>query len=98
MSLLTLIVQLRIILGRTGDNQRRPGASSIRIESTSSTIGVAEGRAEPYRPELELHIVAQIVEAEFVVRAIGDVGSVILGAVLVFQTVDDDAEAEAEEL
>ena len=50
-------------------------ASSMRMLSTSSTI--AEG-ALTLHPLLELHdhVVAQIVEPELVVRAVGDVGRV----------------------
>jgi hypothetical protein len=43
------------------------------------------------------HVVAQIVEAEFVVGAVGDVGSVGFLALLVGQAVDDAAGGEAEE-
>ena len=44
------------------------------------------------------HVVAQIVEAEFVVRAVGDVGGVGLAALIVVEPVDDDADGHAEEL
>ena len=47
--------------------------------------------------ELELHVVAQVVEAELVVRAVGDVGAVGLAALLVGQVVHDDADGEAQE-
>ena len=46
---------------------------------------------------IKLHVVAQIVEAEFVVGAVGDVRGVSGLAFLVVQTVHDDAGAQAEE-
>jgi hypothetical protein len=50
-------------------------ASSMRIESTSSTIAKLGSRCMR-SSRLNDHVVAQIVEAEFVVGAIGDVGCV----------------------
>ena len=47
--------------------------------------------------ELELHVVAEVVEAELVVGAVGDVGAVGFAALLVGEVVDDDADGEAEE-
>ncbi len=47
--------------------------------------------------ELELHVVAQVVEAELVVGAVGDVGAVGLAALLVGEIMDDDADGKAEE-
>ncbi len=46
--------------------------------------------------ELELHVVAEIVEAELVVGAVGDVGAVGGAALGVVEIVDDDADREAE--
>ena len=48
--------------------------------------------------DFELHVVAQVVEAEFVVGAVGDVGGVGGAALVVVEVVDDDADGEAEEL
>ena len=45
-----------------------------------------------------LHVVAQVVEAELVVGAVGDVGGVGGLALGVGQAVDDDADGEAEEI
>jgi hypothetical protein len=47
--------------------------------------------------EVELHVVAQVVEAELVVRAVGDVAAVGGLALLVVQVVLDDADRQAEE-
>jgi hypothetical protein len=49
-------------------------ASSIRIESTSSTMAKLSARCT--RSPAVDHVVAQVVEAELVVGAVGDVGGV----------------------
>ena len=46
----------------------------------------------------ELHVVAQVVEAELVVGAVGDVGGVLRAPLLVAEPVHDAADGEAEEL
>src|SRR5690348_2453134 len=46
--------------------------------------------------EVVLHVVAKIIEAEFVVRAVGDVGGVGGAALHVVEIVNDDADGEAE--
>ena len=48
--------------------------------------------------DVELHVVAQVVEAELVVGAVGDVGAIGGAALVVVEIVDDDADGEAEEL
>ena len=47
--------------------------------------------------QIELHVVAQVVEAEFVVGAVGDVCGVGLAALLIVQIVDDHAHRQPEE-
>src|SRR5580698_6929253 len=47
--------------------------------------------------QIELHVVAQIVETEFVVSAVGNVGGVGLATLLVVKIVYDDAHTEAQE-
>ena len=47
---------------------------------------------------IELHVVAQVVEAEFVVRAVGDVAGIGGLAFLVGQSLHDDAHGKTEEL
>ena len=47
--------------------------------------------------ELELHVVAKVVEAELIVGAVGDVGRVGGATLGVVEIVDDDANGEAEE-
>src|ERR1035438_7618885 len=48
--------------------------------------------------DAELHVVAEVVEAELVVGTVGDVGVVGVLALLVVEVVDDDTHLEAEEL
>ena len=71
-------------------------ASSMRIESTSSTIGevVAALHQLVLRPR---HVVAQVVEAELVVRAVGDVAGVLLAALRPASVGEDRADGQAEE-
>ena len=71
-------------------------ASSIRMLSTSSTTAIVVP-ALHHRRELELHVVAEIVEAELVVGSVGDVGAVGDLPLLVVEIVLDDADAHAEE-
>ncbi len=47
--------------------------------------------------ELELHVVAEVVEAELVVGAVGDVGGVGGAAFAVVEVMDDDSDGESEE-
>src|SRR5215203_3133212 len=54
-------------------------------------------RALHHRLEVELHVVAQVVEPELVVGAVGDVASVGVLAVGIRHVVLDDAHGEAEE-
>ena len=71
-------------------------ASSMRIESTSSTIANDEPALHAI-VQVEREVVAQVVEAEFVVRAVGDVAA-IRGALFVrVLLVADDADGESEE-
>ena len=72
-------------------------ASSIRIEFDLVDDGVGVP-ALHHVLEPVLHVVAQVVEAELVVGAVGDVAVVFLLALLVVETVDDDADREPEEL
>ena len=71
-------------------------ASSIRIEFDLVDDRVIEGPLH-HVGQAELHVVAQIVEAELVVGAVGDVGVVGGLALLVVELVDDHADREAEE-
>ena len=72
-------------------------ASSTRIESTSSTIGEVVAALDELvlRPR---HVVAEVVEAELVVRAVRDVAGVLLAALRRRHVRQDAADLEAEEL
>ena len=48
--------------------------------------------------QIELHVVPQVIEAEFVVRAVRDVRAVRVAPLLVIQTVLNDANTQAEKL
>ena len=71
-------------------------ASSIRMESTSSTMAKLWLRCTQ-SSNVELHVVAQVVESELVVGAVGDVGGVGFAALLIVEIVHDDADSQAEE-
>ena len=72
-------------------------ASSMRIESTSSTMANAWPRCTCSSRDTR-HVVAEVVEAELVVRAVGDVGARTPTAWLaVVDLGDDDADLEPEE-
>ncbi len=67
-------VPLHLVLGRTGDDQRRPGlVDEDRVDLVDDREVVA---ALDALVEAVGHVVAQVVEAELVVRAVGDVGRV----------------------
>ncbi len=90
-----LVVEVGRFLGRPRDDQRRP-----RLVDQDAVDLVDDREVVPalhHRRELELHVVAQVVEAELVVRAVGDVGAVGDLALLVGQLVLDDADAHPEE-
>ena len=72
-------------------------ASSIRIEVDFVDDGV-DVAALDHVLEPVFHIVAQIVEAELVIGAVGDVAVVLLLALGIVEAVHDDADRQAEEL
>ena len=90
-----LVVQVGRLLGGPGDDQRRP-----RLVDEDAVDLVDDREVVPALHvvrELELHVVAQVVEAELVVRAVGDVGGVGDLPLRVVQVVLDDADRHAEE-
>src|SRR6185369_9591892 len=75
------IVFIGGFLGRPGDDQGRPGlVDQNRIHFVDD--GVVEAALDVVF-QGEFHIVAQVVEAELVVGAVGDVGGIVLAALLV---------------
>ena len=90
-----LVIQLGRFLGRTGNDQRRPGlVDQDRVHLVDDREIVP---ALHVVRELVFHVVAQVVEAELVVRAVGDVGGVGDLAFRVVQIVLNDADRHAEE-
>ena len=90
------VVELGAIIKRTGDDQRGPG-----LVDQDRVDFVHDGEDVPALDHVlhpVLHVVAQVVEAELVVGAVGDVGVVGDLALLVVHAVDDDADLEAEEI
>ena len=88
-------IELRGILGRAGDDERRARlVDQDRIDLVDD--GVVEGPLG-HGVQAELHVVAQVVEAELVVGAVGDVAGVGRLALLVVELVHDHADGEAEE-
>ena len=76
-------------LGRAGDDQRR-----ARLVNQDRVHFVHDGEvvaALHALRQIVLHVVAQIIEAELVVRAVGDVGGVGGAALHVVQIVHDHA-------
>jgi hypothetical protein len=72
------VVQVRRLLGLAADDQRRPGLVD------EDVVDLVDDREAPLAldplVELDDHVVAEVVEAELVVRAVGDVGRVGLAA------------------
>ena len=90
-----LVVEVGRFLGRAGDDERRP-----RLVDEDAVDLVDDREVVPALDvvrELELHVVAQVVEAELVVGAVGDVGGVGDLALGVVQVVLDHADRHAEE-
>ena len=71
-------------------------ASSIRIEFDLVDDGVMEGPMHHFF-QPELHVVAEVVEAQLVVGAVRDVGGIGIPPLGIGQAVDDAADGEAEE-
>lgn len=79
-NLVHLNVDFRAVFGRAGDDERRAGfVDENRVDFVDDRV--VETALTTVR-DVVLHVVAKVVEAEFVVRAVGDVGGV--GGALVF--------------
>jgi len=89
-------VELGLVFGRPRNDERRARlVDQDRVDLVDDRVGVA---ALGHRRDRILHVVAQIVEAEFVVRAVGHVTGVGGAAFFVGEAVHDAADAETEEL
>ncbi len=88
-------IELGRILGRTGDDQRRARlVDQDRIDLVDDRV--VEGPLD-HGVHVVLHVVAQVIEAQLVVGAVGDIAAIGLGALLVGHVVHDHAGREAEE-
>ena len=90
-----LVVEVGRLLGGPRDDERRPGlVDQDAVHFVDDRVVVP---ALDVVGEIELHVVAQVVEAELVVGAVGDVAPVGDLALGVVQVVLDDADRHAEE-
>ena len=89
------VVEFRAVVERAGNDQRRAGlVDQDRVDFVDDGVEVA---ALDHVLQPVLHVVAQIVEAVFVVGAVGDVAGVSGLALGIVEAVHDHAGGEAEE-
>ena len=90
------VVEFRAVVERAGDDQRRARlVDQDRVDFVDDGVEVT---ALDHVLQPVLHVVAQIVEAVFVVGAVGDVARIGFLALGVVEPVHDDADGEAEEV
>ena len=89
------VIQVGRFFGRARDDQRR--ARFVDQDAVDFVDDREVMAALHHRREVELHVVAQVVEAEFVVGAVGDVAVVGDLALLIVEVVLNDADRHAEE-
>ena len=99
-------VQVGRLLGRAGDDQRRPRLvdqdvvdlvdDRERVVGRLALLGLRPAAVLDLLLERGRHVVAQVVEAELGVRAVGDVGGVGVALLLVGLHVLQHADADAE--
>ncbi|MNE03748.1 hypothetical protein D3C80_962600 [compost metagenome] len=88
-------VEVGTIVQRAGNDQRRARlVDEDRVHFVDDRVIVA---ALNHLAALVFHVVAQIIEAEFVICRVGDVAGVSRAALLVVQAVDNDAGRKTEE-
>ena len=88
-------VPVRGLVGRAADDQRRARlVDEDRVDLVHDGVVVAALDEVVLAPR---HVVAQVVEAELVVGAVGDVAGVLLAALVGAHRVEDDADAQPEE-
>ena len=89
------VVEIGRFLGRTGNDERRPRfVDEDAVDFVDDGVVVASLHV---LREVELHVVAQVVEAELVVRPVRDVATVGDLPFLVVEIVLDDADRHPEE-
>ena len=90
-----LVVQLRRLLGGPRDDERGPGLVD---QDAVNLVHDREVMAALHElRHIELHVVAEVVEAELVVRAVGDVATVCRVALRVAQIMLNHADRHPEE-
>ena len=90
-----LVVDVRVLFRGAGDDERGPRfVDEDRVDLVHDGVHVP---ALDHRLDLELHVVAQVVEAELVVRAVRDVTRVGRLALVVEQAVLNAADRQTEE-
>ncbi|MFK4608031.1 hypothetical protein ABIF57_007483 [Bradyrhizobium diazoefficiens] len=89
------VVEVGAVVERAGDDQRR--ARFVDQDGVDFVDDGEEVRPLDHVLEPVLHVVAQIVEAVFVVGAVGDVAGIGRLALGIVETVDDHARGHAEE-
>ena len=90
-----LAVEVSALVALAGDDERRP-----RLVDEDGVHLVHDREGVPALHHLllvERHVVAQVVEAHLVVRAVGDVAVVSGAALVVVEAVDDQAHGQAHE-
>ena len=88
------IVLVGRFLARAGNDQRRAG-----FVDQDGIDFIDDGKIVPALHtilEIELHVVAQVIEAELIVGAVGDICGVSGAALLIVEVVDNHAHGEAE--
>ena len=90
------IVQVRRFFSRSGNDERRTGFVD---EDGVHFVDDAVVQGTLYHLVLaDDHVVAQVVEAEFVIRAVRNIGIIGAAALFIRQVVDDKADGQSQEL
>ena len=90
-----LLVPDAVLVDRPADDQRRPGLvdqDGVHLVDDGEVVAALDTLLQAPG-----HVVAQVVEAEFVVGAVSDVGGVLLAALVRIHVRQDHADLEAEE-
>ena len=89
------VVEIRLVVHRAGDDER--GAGLVHQDRVDLVDDREIVPTLYHLVQMILHVVAQIVEAEFVVGGVGHVAGIGGPAFLVGQAVDDDARGQSQE-
>ena len=89
------IVEIGTVVQRPGNDERRACLiDQDRVDFVDDCVVVA---ALNHLGAVIFHVVAQVIEAELVIRRVGDVAGIGLAALVVVKAMNDDAGGEAEE-